>query len=163
MDLSSITLQDVVNWGVAIIGVLSIVVEFIDKCPIHIWSPLIEWIGKHFNKNIKDHLKDLEERQKESGEAIQKLKEHVDLKFREDAQNQDENEAKRLRASIISFADSCRVGNQHTKEHFKNVFRDYDDYESYCNKHNLENHYIEEDMKYIKEVYQECLKDNKFL
>lgn len=163
MNLSSITLQDIVNWGIVILGILSVVVEFIEKCPIHIWSPLISWVGKSLNKDIKEHLKELEERQKESGKAIEELKEHVDLRFRENERSQDEKEAKRLRASIISFADSCRVNNHHTQEHFKNVFRDYDDYINYCEKHDIPNHYIDEQMDYIRDIYQRCLKENKFL
>ena len=66
-------------------------------------------------------------------------------------------------ANIISFADSCRVGNHHTQSHFENIMRDYSDYEHYCKKHDIPNHFIDSEYKYIEKVYQECLEEDKFI
>ena len=75
----------------------------------------------------------------------------------------DEKEAKRLRSNIICFSDSCRIGTHHTKNHFENIFRDYDDYKNYCKVHKFENHFIDGEMSYIESIYEECLRENKFL
>ena len=83
--------------------------------------------------------------------------------FKEKQKDDDEKEAKRLRAKIIEFADSCRVGDHHTQNHFENVFRDYSDYMNYCDTHDIPNHFIDTEYAYIQEVYTECLKENKFL
>ena len=77
--------------------------------------------------------------------------------------NADTKEAKRLRARIIDFADSCRVHQKHTKTAFENITRDYGDYMEYCEKHDIPNHFIDAEFEYIKEVYSECQKENKFI
>ena len=105
----------------------------------------------------------IEQQQKANNDAIIELDKKVERKFSEQQKEADEKEAKRLRASIISFSDSCRVHEKHTKNHFENIMRDYDDYMVYCDKHNLENHFIEGEKQYIESVYQECLRENKFL
>ena len=46
----------------------------------------------------------------------------------------DTKEAKRLRADIISYADSCMMGQRHTQSQFEEFFRKVGDYNSYCKK-----------------------------
>ena len=87
----------------------------------------------------------------------------MDKKFEEKQKDDDEKEAKRLRSSIIEFADSCRIGNHHTQNHFENVMRDYSEYADYCEKHDIPNHFIDSEYRYIEDIYQECLRENKFL
>ena len=123
-------------------------------------------VNDTFEKLEKTHKKisdDLEKTTKESNIAIKELGKMVDERFKEHKKEADEKEAKRLRAGIISFSDSCRVKDRHTKKHFENIFRDYDDYIAYCSKHNIPNHYIEGEYEYIQSVYQKCLRENSFL
>ena len=94
---------------------------------------------------------------------LENLDNKIDLKFEEKNKDDDEKEAKRLRASIIAFSDSCRVNTKHTKQHFENVFRDIDDYNLYCMKHNIPNHYIDGEVSYITSIYEKCLRENSFL
>lgn len=165
--LESITLKDITYLIVGAITVISIVVEKIKKFPIKPLSSLLEWLGKGLNKSVNDRLDKMEEQQTTNYEsnkkAIKELKESMDKKFTDKQKDDDEKEAKRLRASIIEFADSCRIGNHHTQNHFENVMRDYSDYVDYCNKHKIPNHFIDNEYIYIKGVYQECLRENKFL
>ena len=114
-------------------------------------------------KDLAKDLQDLKKETKANNEAIIELDKKVDKKFKEKQKDDDEKEAKRLRAKIIEFADSCRVGDHHTQNHFENVFRDYGDYMNYCNTHDIPNHFIDTEYAYIQEVYTECLKENKFL
>lgn len=39
-----------------------------------------------------------------------------------------------LRAGIISYADSCMMGQRHTQSQFEEFFRKVGDYNSYCKK-----------------------------
>lgn len=161
--LETVTLKDIIYFIVGVIGVLSIVVEKAKKIPFHHWTHLFEWIGKSLTKSVDTKLEMIEQQQKANNDAIIELDKKVERKFSEQQKEADEKEAKRLRASIISFSDSCRVHEKHTKNHFENIMRDYDDYMAYCDKHKLENHFIEGEKQYIESVYQECLRENKFL
>lgn len=161
--LETVTLKDIIYFIVGVIGVLSIVVEKAKKIPFHPWTHLFEWIGSSLTKSVDTKLEMIEQQQKANNDAIIELDKKVERKFSEQQKEADEKEAKRLRASIISFSDSCRVHEKHTKNHFENIMRDYDDYMAYCVKHNLENHFIEGEKQYIESVYQECLRENKFL
>ena len=161
--LETVTLKDIIYFIVGVIGVLSIVVEKAKKIPFHPWTHLFEWIGSSLTKSVDTKLEMIEQQQKANNDAIIELSKKMDDKFSEHLKEADEKEAKRLRARIISFSDSCRVHTKHTKNHFENVFRDYDDYLEYCKRHNFANHYIEGEYEYIRSVYQKCLLEDDFL
>ena len=168
--LNTIALRDTIYAIVGIVTVLSVVVEKAKSLPFKPWTFLFEYIGKCITKSIDDRLDKIEQQQKEiklqqqaNIEAITELDKKVDRKFEEKQRDDDEKEAKRLRASIIKFADACRVGTRHTQSHFENVIRDYSDYVAYCDKHDIPNHFIDSEYKYIEGIYQECLRENKFL
>ncbi len=77
------------------------------------------------------------------------------------------SEARQARVRILRFADECRRGEKHSKEHFDTVLSDGGDvdiYEDYCRKHpKFPNSKTATSVKIIKELYEECLKDNKFI
>lgn len=161
--LESITLKDLIYFLVSGITILSVIVEKSKNLPFHPWTHLFEWVGKCLTNDIKTRLSSIEEQQKISSKAIYDLDKKVELKFKEKQRIDDEKESKRLRANIMSFADSCRVGNKHTQAHFENVMRDYSDYMAYCNKHDFLNHFIDGEYEYISGIYQKCLRENNFL
>lgn len=161
--LDGVSLRDILYFIVGVIGVISIIVEKTKSIPFHPWSHLLKWIGNSLTSGVSTKLDELEKQQKANNEAIIELDKKVGRKFEEKQRDDDEKEAKRLRASIISFSDSCRCGNRHTQNHYENVMRDYDDYMAYCKKHSLSNHYIENEYTYIQGLYQERLKKNDFL
>lgn len=161
--LDSITLKDISYFIVGFITVFSVIVEKVKSLPFKPWTRLFDWIGKNLNQSVTVRLEQIEEQQKANNDAIIELDKKVDRKFEEKQKDDDEKEAKRLRANIIQFADSCRVGDKHTQSHFENVMRDYSDYEDYCSKHDIPNHYIDSEYKYIEDIYQECLRENKFI
>lgn len=161
--LDGVTLKDILYFIVGFIGVASIIVEKAKSIPCHPWTHLLKWIGSSLTSSVNTKLDELEKQQKANNEAIIELDKKVERKFKEKQRDDDEKEAKRLRASIIEFSDSCRCGNKHTQNHYENVMRDYDDYMDYCRKHDLSNHYIENEYAYIQSLYQERLKNNDFL
>ena len=64
-----------------------------------------------------------------------------------------------------NFSEDCLYLNVWTpaKTADENITRDYGDYMEYCEKHNIPNHFIDAEFEYIKEVYSECQKENKFI
>lgn len=161
--LDTVTLKDIIYFIVGVITIFSIVVEKAKNIPFHPWTHFFEIIGKSLTKSVDSKLELIEQQQKANNEAIIELDKKVEIKFKEKQEDDDTKEAKRLRARIIEFADSCRVGNHHTQNHFENIMRDYSDYMDYCSKHDIPNHFIDSEYKYIEDIYQECLRENKFL
>lgn len=161
--IESFTVGEVIKYIVAIIGVLSVLVEWNKKIPWHPWSHIFSWVGKQFTKTIDEKIENLDRQVKDTNKAVQGLREDMERKFDEKQRNDDEKEMKRLRADIISFSDDCGRHTHHTKVHFENIFRVIDDYNKLCEEHNFPNHFIDGEVEYIKSVYEECLKDNKFL
>lgn len=161
--LKCLTVGELVSTIVAIIGVLSVIIEFSKKLPYRPLTAFLVWIGDRITSNLDAKLAELERQTKENNQAIINLDNKVERKFKEKQRDDDEKEAKRLRANIISFSDACRVKVHHTKTHFENVFRDIDDYNNYCETHDIPNHYIEAEIRYIEDTYKQCLRENKFL
>lgn len=160
MNITLLHLRDIFLKAFAIIMV---VIEFNKKIPFHPISYILGSFGKMLNKSLYEKMDEIEKQQEKNNKKIMELNEKVDKKFEEKQKDDDEKEAKRLRARIIEFADSCRVGNKHTQNHFENVFRDYDDYIRYCSKNSIPNHFIDAEHDYIDSVYHKCLKENRFL
>lgn len=161
--LEQITLKQVVDFIVGVIVVFSTVAEFSKKIPFNPWSFVFSRIGNALTKDLTVKLDEVEKQQRANNDALIELEKKVDKRFDEKQKDDDEKEAKRLRSSIINFADSCRVGQHHTQNNFENVMRDYSDYVGYCEKHTIPNHFIDNEYLYIQGVYQECLEENKFL
>lgn len=161
--LEAVTLKDLIYSVVGIITVFSVIVEKMKSLPFKPWTHLFEWVGKCITNNMNDRLLKIEEQQKANIKAIKEVEEKFTKKLADRQRDSDEKEAKRLRANIIEFADSCRVGNHHTQTHFENVMRDYSDYVEYCSKHKIPNHFIDSEYRYIEDIYRECLRENKFL
>lgn len=85
------------------------------------------------------------------------LKAHIDAN--------EMQEAKQARVRILRFADECRRGEKHSKEHFDSIMDDdIDMYEDYCESHpKFENNKTVTSVEIIKELYKNCLKENKFI
>ena len=172
--LDSISLKDLICFIVGIITAISIFVEKADSLPFKPWSHLLQWIGNALTRDIKEgleqRLEQIEQRQKANNDAIIELDkkvdkkfEEVDNRFKEKQKDDDTKEAKRIRDRIMEFADSCRIGEKHTQKHFENIMQDYSDYEVLCSLYDIPNHFLDADYAYIEEVYQECLRENKFV
>lgn len=161
--LEYVTLRDVVYVLVGVSTLISVLIEKSKNLPFHPWSRLFKWLGNNLTEDLHERLEQIEQQQAINNEAITELNKKVDNKFREKQEDDDTKEAKRLRARIIEFSDSCRIGNHHTKTHFENVMRDYSDYAQLCEIHNIPNHYIDSEYHYIEGIYQKCLRENSFL
>lgn len=145
-----------------VVTVLSVFVE-ISPVKINPLTMLFSWIGKIMLKDLEGMVLENSDAISKNSEAITNLEKTTNERFDAHIKSEDEKEAKRLRANIIAFADSCRVGNKHTENHFENVFREISEYYNYCVKHDIKNHFIDEEHVYIREVFRKCKQDNNFL
>lgn len=67
------------------------------------------------------------------------------------------------RWNILDFANSCRNNRLHTKEEWSHCLSQLKEYEEYCESHGIPNGVIEEDGKYLRELYKERNLKNDFL
>ncbi len=126
----------VTNPSVIFVGAITL----IEVSPIKVnpWKKIFAWIRDLF-----------------LGEIISQL---MELK-----RDFEETKAQDKRWHILSFARSCRQGEKHTKEEWNHAISELKDYEEYTKKKNISNGVIEENAKYLRELYHERLTKNDFL
>lgn len=99
--------------------------------------------------------------------AITELSAKIDAVQTELQAHIEQNEleaAQAARIRILRFADECRREYKHSKEFFDSVLDDIDTYEDYCAEHpRFENNKTVASTKVIKDIYDECLRLNKFI
>lgn len=129
-------------------GLTLILMTLIQITPIKInpWSWLARIIGRAINGEVLEKVNSL-------SEDVKALKD-------EDA----EQWASLSRSHILRFGDELLHGIPHSKEHFDQILIDISKYESYCDEHqDYKNNIANATIKQIKNTYQKCLEDNKFL
>ena len=111
----------------------------IEIAPIKInpWKKLFQGIGDVMNGDIKKDLSELK-------------------------RDFEETKAQDKRWYILNFANSCRNGMLHSKDEWRHVISEISEYETYTQKKGLVNGVIEEDSKYIRELYRERNIKNDF-
>ena len=128
------------------IGLLSVFVE-VSKIKLNPWKMLFEFIGRALNHDVQKELDGIKRLIKTQGEYLKEIEMTVDM-----------NEIKRIRAEIFTFADSCRMGEKHTREAFSHIIDIHEDYEELIEKYGMTNGRINLDYDYIMGVFQECMK-----
>lgn len=127
---------------------------------INLWSWLLRKLGKAFQGEMLDAIKNL-------GTEVNDLKEDVkSLQMQMDRHESKDLEDKILakRRDILEFSDEIYREEKHSKEHFEEILTLIDDYEKYCNAHDkFENNKAVIAIQRIKDVYQDCLENHKFL
>lgn len=98
-------------------------------------------------KELKDSIQDLIDRQKNRDSKIENLTSLFVDKEIED-----------LRWTILDFTASLSDGRKYNRESFDHIMRMYDKYEKILEENNMENGLVAESVKFIQEVYREKLK-----
>lgn len=126
---------------------LVLFLTLVEIAPIRInpWGALLKYIGKVTNGELNDKFDKLE------GELKQ---------FKRDFEVKNANDK---RWDILDFSNSCRNGRKHGREEWEHVINQLKEYETYVEKHHIDNGVIEEETKYLREMYQERLAKNDFL
>ena len=99
------------------------------------------------------------------GKTAQQL-DRIESDLKELDSKVDRNEAQRARTQILRFGDEIlyQPETRHTKEHFDEILDACDKYNKYCDTHpEFENMRTMETQEVIREIYQECIRDRKFL
>lgn len=112
---------------------------------INPWSSLFKWIGKLINGELKEQLSDL-------SSDVSELKSDFEMKKAED-----------MRWEILEFANTCRIGNEHSKDEWRHVMNQVSEYEEYTERKGITNGVIEEDTRFLRELYHERNLRNDFL
>ena len=122
-------------------------VTLFEIVPIKInpWSTLFRWIGKAINGELKEQLSDL-------SSDVSELKSDFEMKKAED-----------MRWEILEFANTCRIGNEHSKDEWRHVMNQVSEYEEYTERKGITNGVIEEDTRFLRELYHERNLRNDFL
>lgn len=147
-------------------GLLFLILTFIQVTPIKInpWSWIGKTIGRCINQDLVNEIKTIKKTQqtdKEENEKRFSALEKSHLEFREYYKQDD---AKSARRRILNCADELRRGIEHSKEFFDDVMDDISYYNNYCSENpTFKNMKAVVAIEFIKETYQHCLKENKFL
>lgn len=112
---------------------------------INPWSTLFRWIGKAINGELKEQLSDL-------SSDVSELKSDFEIKKAED-----------MRWEILEFANTCRIGNEHSKDEWRHIMNQVSEYEEYTERKGITNGVIEEDTRFLRELYHERNLRNDFL
>ena len=75
----------------------------------------------------------------------------------------EQTKAQDKRWRILDFANSCRNGRLHSKDEWQHVISEISEYEDYTDKKHIVNGVIEEDAKYLRELYRDRNMKNDFL
>lgn len=115
-------------------------VTLIEIVPIKInpWKALFRWVGNCINGDLKSDLSEMK-------------------------RDFEETKAQDKRWHILNFANTCRNGTLHSKDEWQHVISELKEYEAYTTKKGITNGVIEEDAKYLRELYHERNLKNDFL
>lgn len=142
------------NWGWFVAGFCF----FFEITPIKInpISSIFNWIGTKITIDIK---RDIEEMKCNTQNHYDELKTEIEnTKYAVDMQR-----IANIKAVVLDFANSCRNGRKHSKEEFTYILSENNEYEELIRKYKLVNNVYKEDFAYIKEIYHDCMRENKFL
>ena len=116
------------------------VVTLVEIVPIKInpWKTLFQWIGNCITGELKSNLSEMKK-------------------------DFEETKAQDKRWHILNFANTCRNGVLHSKDEWQHVISELGECEAYTEKKGITNGVIEEDAKYLRELYHERNMKNDFL
>lgn len=147
-------------------GAILLLLTFIEIVPIKInpWSWIASKLGKALNKDLLQEMKDIQESHKKDQEENEKrlqAVENTQLEFEKYCKRDD---AKTARRRILRCADELRMGIEHSQEFFDDILDDVSCYNNYCLENpDFKNMKAVVAIEFIKDTYQNCLKENKFL
>ena len=147
-------------------GILLLILTFIQITPIKInpWTWIGRCIGKVLNQDLVNEIKTIKKTQQEDKEENEKRFSALETSHLEFREYYKQDDAKSARRRILSCADELRRGIEHSQEFFDDVLDDISYYNHYCKDNpNFKNMKAVVAIEFIKETYQHCLKENKFL
>lgn len=122
-------------------------VTLIEVTPIKInpWRWILSWIGNVVNGEDRKNIHEI-------NKNLAALKKEFEV-----------NKAQEKRWHILDFVNSCRNGRRHTREEWNHAITELREYEEYTKNNNIPNGVIEEDGKYLRDLFHEHNRNNDFL
>ena len=122
--------------GVVLIGAVTL----IQIVPIKInpWSALLRWVSDALYGDMRQDLSELK-------------------------RDFEETKSNDMRWNILNFANSCRRHEEHGKDEWRHVMAQISEYEEYTEKKNIHNGVIEEDTRFLRELYHDRNVKNDFI
>ena len=158
MTISELLAEYGAAGGICLVVILSLVE--ISPIKINPWSKLFRSLGKALNKDMLDEINDLKTEVSGLKDEIRKVDDRVD---KIDSRI-DENNAIQCRSRILRFGDEVSHGQNHSHDHFKQIFCDITTYNSYCHSHpEFQNDMTKITSKRIEDDYMERDKRDTFL
>lgn len=158
MTISELLAEYGAAGGICLVVVLSLVE--ISPIKINPWSKLFRALGKALNKDMLDEINGLKTELTDLKEEIKKVDDRVDkmdLRI-------NENNTIQCRSRILRFGDEVSHGQNHSRDHFKQIFCDITTYNSYCHSHpEFQNDMTKITSKRIEDDYMERDKRDTFL
>lgn len=65
------------------------------------------------------------------------------------------------RQTILTFARECRGNVEHSAEEWSTLLNLCEEYERYCNTHNVNNGVVRENTRYLRQLFQELSREHK--
>lgn len=143
-----------IDWNTFLEGIKSwfplwapLLLTFIEISPIKLnpIKSLCKWWGKIANAELIERIITVEKRQEEGDRT------------------RDENQISYIRKTILDFSKDIRHGEKKTKEEFDLIHDLHNQYERLLKRNNKSNGTLTLAYDYICDVYNCCLKDNKFI
>lgn len=158
MTISELLAEYGAAGGICLVVILSLVE--ISPIKINPWSKLFRSLGKALNKDMLDEINALKTEVSDLKDEIKKVDDRVD---KMDSRI-DENNAIQCRSRILRFGDEVSHGQNHSRDHFKQIFCDITTYNSYCHSHpEFQNDMTKITSKRIEDDYMERDKRDTFL
>lgn len=164
IDIS--TIVDSAKEGKSMCIVLIIILTLIEVAPIKLdpWSWLFGHIGKMMstaiNAKVEDTVKVI---LAEQAEDFKKDLKRVEDKLDKHVAEAEIEKLQKTRADILNFANSIMNKKKHTKEQFRFVIAQCDEYEDYIEKSGIKNGVADASIAEIRRIYERCIQENSFL
>lgn len=142
------TLQQILQWcgqnPLTILIGLSALIQ-ISPLKINPWTTLFKWIGTKINGDLTEKLNSV------SNDMVAL------------STQRKEDEKDRIRWEVLSFANSCRNGYNHTKDEYQHIISLNDKYINLLKETNDKNGVFDAEYAYIQKLYKEHQQKNDFL
>lgn len=147
----ALQVKDIVSLIAWVLGVVSIIIEFNKKIPLHPLSHVVKWMGSILNRET---LEKLDEIALQSAQVKEEVKDISDRLTRFEEETNDKR-AVDMRNQIIDFSENLRLGKEYSVKQFESALGVVSRYYDHCERHNIRNHYIDGETEFIKEKFRE--------
>ena len=139
--------QIIISWFKDYGSLIVVALTLVEIAPIKInpWKWIFKVIGNLLFGEIREEIKD------------------IDTKLSDLKSDFENNKAKEKRWHILDFVNSCRRHEDHSREEWSHAMAELAEYEVYCKLHEIKNGVIDEDAKYLRQLYYERNLKNDFL